>query len=226
MFVIFKKKDWQRCFQEGEEISLVSPGLLSQDLPEARNMIAPFLQSCKTDYDLEILSLIIEEILTNYTKAIAKRIYFSEQGLNVNNPEDCRKAMTRFQKEVLNNWAAFVSKYRDYHYRIWVHFRLIGDNISIRVSSNYHPTLAEQQRIVLRVNSFEKFRDLNEAYQAFDAGHGDIYDGSKGTGLGIIVVINLLNHLKVPSKNIQFKVDDSGLNTEILIPIYTASGGK
>ncbi len=205
-------------FRSGERISFLSPGLIIQELQEVANIISPFLQVSRIYYDIEILSLAIEEILTNYTKAIAKRIYFQENGLNINNPSDHHKAMKKFQREVIGNWQQFASALREHPYKIWLHLQLIDNNINVCIEGNYYPTLTEQKRIAFRIRNFENLKELNKAYQIFSSANDNIGNESEGTGLGIIVTFNFLRYLKIPVQNLQIKIGDKGFTTTILIP--------
>ena len=62
-----------------------------------------FLDECKQDYLYNCLSYCLLELLDNASKANAKRIYFQENNLDINNPEDYKNGMIHFKADLSDN---------------------------------------------------------------------------------------------------------------------------
>ena len=154
-----------------------------------------------------IYIIIFLELLDNASKANAKRIYFQEHHLDINNESDYKAGMKEFKEKLSDN-----------HYinemetgMLQVHLQLsANDIISMTVSNNTKITNSEYERIQEKIEKTREYSDMADAF-------GDI-DQTEGSGLGIITVVIMLKKLGLNTDNLKFKTTDSETVATIEVP--------
>lgn len=172
-----------------------------------QTILSVFLNECNQSYLYNYLSYCLLELLDNASKANAKRIYFQENHLDINNENDYKSGMQAFKEKLSDN-----------HYineletgMLQVHLQLsANDIISLTVSNNTKITNAEYKRIQEKI---EKTREYNDMADAF----GDI-DQTEGSGLGIITVVIMLKKLGLDTNNLKFQTTDEETVATIEVP--------
>lgn len=102
-------KELNRIFA-GEAVCFRFPGLT-----DARfSFISGFVYRLLGHYDLAYLSemvlVLLKEIISNASKANAKRIFFSRLQVNAGNAAEYDKAIRSFSQEVLREWDEFLKE--------------------------------------------------------------------------------------------------------------------
>ena len=105
-----------------------------------------FLEECDQLYLYNYLSYCLFELLDNASKANAKRIYFRENHLNINDESDYKNGMATFKEDLSEHTEHYLSELKSG--KLMVHLLLTAnDVITITVSNNTKITEAEYQRI-------------------------------------------------------------------------------
>ena len=172
-------------------------------------ILSEFLKACNQEYLFNYLSYCLFELLDNASKANAKRIYFKEHNLNINDENDYKNGMRDF-KETLNE--------NTLHYQdemeagqLKVHLLLSADDvISITVSNNTKITDLEYNRIKEKIEKTKVYNTMADAINDIDQ--------TEGSGLGIITVLIMLKKLGLASDHLQFKTTDTETIASIEIP--------
>ncbi len=168
-----------------------------------------FLDECDEAYLFNCLSYCLFELLDNASKANAKRIFFREQHLNINDQSDYENGMRNFKENLSDN----TKHYKDELEAgmLQVHLELSADDvISLSVSNNTKITEAEYKRIQEKI---EKTKGYNNVADAF----ADI-DQTEGSGLGIITVVIMLRKLGLTATSLRFNITEKETVATIEIP--------
>ena len=151
-----------------------------------QKILAIFLEECNQMYLYNYLTYCLFELLDNGSKANAKRIFFQEHHLDINNEDDYKNGMKTFKETLLENTLHYQEKLKAGELR--VHLLLTAnDVISVTVSNNTKITDSEYARIQDKINKTKVYNSIAEAVSDIDQ--------TEGSGLGIITVLVMLKKL-------------------------------
>lgn len=159
----------------------------------------------------EPLFVIQSELITNYIKAIAKRIFFAERDLNINDQTDYEKGMASFRSDSLMTFSKLPFNFSNTNYRVAIQYELNKTGIKLIISSNIVLSRTEKDRIEKRLHS-------NEQSTSVSAPFVDNIDHSEGGGLGIVLILVLLQNTGIGRSNLEFVANHEGSKTSIFIP--------
>lgn len=183
--------------------------LTSEQRSRFREILKVFLDECEQDQLFTCLSYCLLELLDNASKANAKRIFFQENNLDINNKNDYESGMKSFKAKLSENNNYYLQKLDTG--LLQVHFLLSIDNvISLQVSNNTKITAAEYERIQSKIEKCSHYESLEDAF-------GDI-DQTEGSGLGIISIVLMLKRLGLDTSHLKFKTTDDETVATIEIP--------
>ena len=184
-----------------------------------RSVMEMFLEECHQDHLKEYLNFCLSELLTNAKKANTKRVYFQEKGLDINNPEDYKKGMENFKMETLTNIDHYLELQKKAGLYIKLSLRILADKIYIEIRNNVTLTVFEKERIQQKLDSVQQYHEMNEVFT-------NVLDQSEGAGLGIIIIILMLQKVGLSKDNYQVFSDDDETVTRIILPcnkvVYSA----
>ena len=174
-----------------------------------QNILKLFLDECNEAFLFNCLSYCLFELLDNASKANAKRIFFQEQKLNINNETDYKSGMENFRKNLADNTEHYKEELSAG--KLQVHLQLSADDvICVSVTNNTKITAAESKRIQDKI---EKTKIYNEVSDAF----ADI-DQTEGSGLGIITIVIMLKKLGLDTNCLKFSTSEDETIASIIIP--------
>ena len=174
-----------------------------------QNILDVFLKECDEYYLFNCLSYCLFELLDNASKANAKRIYFKEQNLDIDNQTDYASGMKNFKSNLSDN---------KQHYKdelesglLQVHLQLsANDVISLSVSNNTKITENEYKRIQDKIDKTKNYDNVADAF-------ADI-DQTEGSGLGIITIVIMLRKLGLTMDCLKFSTTEEETVASIVIP--------
>ena len=168
-----------------------------------------FLQECNQGYLFNYLQYCLFELLDNASKANAKRIYFKEHNLNINDENDYINGMKDFKDTLNENTLHYENELEAG--KLKVHLLLSADDIiSITVTNNTKITDSEYQRIIEKIDKTKIYNTMADAINDIDQ--------TEGSGLGIITVLIMLKKLGLASDHLKFKTTDTETIATIEIP--------
>jgi len=139
----------------------------------------------KTQY-LDMIYTIIKELVTNGIKANQKRVFFEDQGLDINNENDYNKGIKLYKEKFSEKMAD------EYGLRCLARGVNIQSNIVyndtgvyIEVINNTPVIKAEEERLREKMRTSVKYNDIAEFYM-------DNMDNTEGAGLGIALIMIML----------------------------------
>ncbi len=202
---------------KGDEVTLRYPAILDSRF----NFISGFLYRLLSRFDMgflsELLLVLLKEITSNCSKANAKRIYFKEHQITVNGPADYDNAIKLFAQDVLAEWDDYILKHRNEDLYIALNIKMEGEQLRFEVENNVELLPREAERIETRLASFEKYKDIEKAFS-------EIRDSSEGAGLGIVMILLLLQNAGIPSDHFTIESAAGKTSTRIRIPRNLTAG--
>ncbi len=174
-----------------------------------QDILSVFLQECDQQYLFNYLSYCLFELLDNASKANAKRVYFKEHNLNINDENDYKDGMKMFKETLDENHLHYQEELKAGELR--VHLLLSADDvISITVINNTKITDLEYHRIKEKIEKTKVYSTMAEALEDIDQ--------TEGSGLGIITVLIMLKKLGLAADHLKFKTTDTETIATIEIP--------
>lgn len=174
------------------------------------DLLKIFLDECDQAHLFNCLSYCLLELLDNASKANAKRIYFEEEHLDINNSEDYQNGMRNFKNEITENPKHYFEELETGFLKVDLLLSL-DNTICLQVSNNTEITEVEYNRIQEKIEKTKHYTSLEDAF-------GDI-DQTEGSGLGIISIILMLKKLGLNTDNLRFKMADKRTIATIEIPV-------
>ena len=176
-----------------------------------RNVMEMFLEECHQEHLKEYLNFCLSELLTNAKKANTKRVYFKEKGLDINDPADYEKGMENFKMDTLTNIDHYLELQRKAGLYIKLALRIQADKIYIEIKNNSKLTVFEKERIQQKLDSVQQYKNMDEVLT-------NVLDQSEGAGLGIIIIILMLQKVGLSKDNYQVISDYDETITRIILP--------
>ena len=176
-----------------------------------RKVMEMFLEECHQDHLKEYLNFCLSELLTNAKKANTKRVYFQEKGLDINDPADYEKGMENFKMETLTNIDHYLELQRKAGLYIKLSLRIQADQIYIEIKNNSKLTVFEKERIQQKLDSVQQYKEMDEVFT-------NVLDQSEGAGLGIIIIILMLQKVGLSKENYQVISEGNDTITRIILP--------
>ena len=174
-----------------------------------QKILAIFLEECNQMYLYNYLTYCLFELLDNGSKANAKRIFFQEHHLDINNEDDYKNGMKTFKETLIENTLHYQEKLKAGELR--VHLLLAAnDVISVTVSNNTKITDSEYARIQEKIKKTKVYNSMAEAVSDIDQ--------TEGSGLGIITVLVMLKKLGLDANNLKFDTTENETVATIEIP--------
>ncbi len=183
-----------RCLLKGEQINFFLKGSAECTLHRLSGLIFRALSRLGIEFIHDIIMMVLEETFVNFTKANAKRIYFKENQYDIHSIEDYEVAMTSFSHDVLANWKNFHQKNESSFSQTSLRIKIQDDSIFFQMENPSEMTPCEYERIKDRFQSFQKHRNIQEAFS-------EIEDSAEGAGLGIFLNLSLLANAGISAEN-------------------------
>jgi len=172
--------------------------------------LSVFLKESDQEYLYNCLSYCVLELLDNASKANAKRIYFQEKNLNINDAKDYAEGMQSFRNDITEESKYYLDKTETAEFHI--DLRLNADGVlKISVSNNTGLTDFEYERIQKKVEQCKKYETMADALMDIDQ--------TEGSGLGIISIILMLRKFGLTEEQLTFERKENETEVTITIPI-------
>ncbi len=176
-----------------------------------RTVMETFLDECHQEHLKEYLNFCLSELLTNAKKANTKRVYFKEKNLDINNREDYEKGMENFKMDTLTNIDHYLELQKKAGLYIKLSLKILADKIYIEIINNSKLTVFEKERIQQKLDSVQQYSNMDEVLTS-------VLDQSEGAGLGIIIIILMLQKVGLSKENYQLITTDEETITRIILP--------
>jgi len=176
------------------------------------DVLTVFLKELDQTQMVEYLNYCLNELITNAKKANTKRIYFKQKNLDITNPEDYDLGLKTFKEDTLNN----INYYLDLQKKAGLYVKLIlqvrNNKIKIEVRNNSTLTVFEYKRIHDKLSRAQQYTSVEDALS-------QILDDSEGAGLGLVIMILMLEKIGLTEENFQSLCENGETITRIILPL-------
>ncbi len=176
-----------------------------------RGIVEQFLDACHHENLKEYLNFCLGELLTNSKKANTKRVYFKEKGLDINDPDDYEKGMASFKQDTFETIDHYLELQKKEGLYVKLKMHLKVDKIIIEIKNNCVLTKFEEERIKNKLEAAQQYHRMEDVV-------ANVLDQSEGAGLGIIIIILMLEKVGLSKNNFRIYSTDTETITEMVLP--------
>jgi hypothetical protein len=185
-------------------------------------VIGTFLDYAEQSRFKDIIIYCIQELAVNAKKANTKRVYFIEQGLDLNDIGDYKRGMSSFKDETLNNINYYLELQRQHGLYIRLVLQLKDNIVTLEVRNNVTISEVEYERIRKQLLTARKYDDMKDAIlQVMDEpeeGTVQMVDDSEGAGLVLVMLVIMLKKLGLGANAFDILKDGNETIARIVIP--------
>ena len=175
-------------------------------------ILSLFLTELNQPHMIQYLTYNLNELVVNAKKANTKRIYFQEKNLDIFNLDDYNIGMKTFKNDTLNNIKYYLQKQKDAGLYVKLILQIQNNTIKIEVKNNSKITPFELERINQKLAQAKQFDSIQDALTT-------VLDDSEGAGLGLVILILMLEKIGMSKENFQTITNDSETITRITLPL-------
>ena len=154
----------------------------------------------------------VQELAVNAKKANTKRVYFTERGLELSNPEDYKEGMANFKEDTLSNIAHYLQLQKEKGLYIRLILQIKKNIIYIEVRNNVAVTKTELIRIHDKLARSRQYNNLDEALT-------QVLDDSEGAGLGLVILVLMLKKMGLDEDCFDVLGTDKETIARLVIPL-------
>jgi putative nucleotidyltransferase with HDIG domain len=175
-------------------------------------ILSLFLTELNQTHMIQYLTYSLNELVVNAKKANTKRIYFKEKNLNIFDLNDYNKGMKTFKNDTLNNINYYLKLQKDAGLYVRLILQVKNNNIKIEVRNNSKITPFEKERIQQKLEQAQQYESIQDALTT-------VLDDSEGAGLGLVILILMLEKIGMTKENFQTITNDTETITRITLPL-------
>lgn len=176
------------------------------------NVLMSFLAELGQQHMGTYLKYCLNELVTNAKKANTKRIYFKEKNLNLFDDKDYELGMQTFKEDTLNNIRYYLGLQKSGGLYVKLILQTRNNKIKIEVRNNSELTFREYKRMHDKLSRAQQYTSVDQAMS-------QVVDLSEGAGLGIIIMILMLEKIGLTEENFQILCENGETITRIILPI-------
>ncbi|TGK17931.1 HDOD domain-containing protein [Leptospira fluminis] len=155
---------------------------------------------------------ILRESVMNAIKANSKRIFFSDNNLNISDPLDYAKGMENFKKEMIRDKDRYAELLEKLKFHCLITMAFNRTSFLMRVSNNVSIIPEELKRVENRIGKSREYNDLGEVF-------ADHADDSEGAGLGLAMSLLMLKNEGIEGDCYKLKAEGEITSAYIKIPL-------
>lgn len=175
-------------------------------------ILSLFLTELNQPHMIQYLTYSLNELVVNAKKANTKRIYFQEKNLDIFNLDDYNIGMKTFKNDTLNNIKYYLQKQKDAGLYVKLILQIQNNTIKIEVKNNSKITPFELERINQKLAQAKQFDSIQDALTT-------VLDDSEGAGLGLVILILMLEKIGMTKDNFQTITNETETITRISLPL-------
>ena len=176
------------------------------------SVLKAFLNELNQDQMSEYLTYCLNELLVNSKKANTKRIFFKQKNLDIFNEEQYSEGIKSFKAETLSN----IRYYLDLQKKAGLYVKLVlqarNNKIKIEVRNNSELTVEEYKRMHDKLSRAQQYTSVDQAMT-------QVLDETEGAGLGLVIMILMLEKIGLTEENFQILCENGETITRIILPL-------
>ena len=176
------------------------------------SVLSAFLAELNQSQMTEYLTYCLNELTTNSKKANTKRIYFKEKHLDLLDASDYAKGMEHFKDDTLSNIAHYLQLQKQDGLYVKLILQTRNSKIKIEVRNNCELLPTEYKRMHDKLSRAQQYTAVDQAFE-------QVLDDSEGAGLGLIIMILMLEKVGLTEENFQIVCENGETITRIILPL-------
>lgn len=180
------------------------------------DILAAFLTELGQEHMIQYLTYCQQELITNAKKANTKRIYFKDKNLDINNEFEYNEGMQDFKRTTLNNIAYYLEKQKRSGLYVKLVIQYRNKKIKMEVRNNSMLNVFEYKRIHDKLSRVQQYTSVDDALN-------QILDETEGAGLGLIIMILMLEKIGMTEENFQVICEKGETITRIILPVSSST---
>lgn len=202
----------REAIEKGIPISITTYTLPHDMEVYMAEVLGAFLKELKQDHMIQHLEYCLNELVVNAKKANTKRVYFAEKKLDIFDQTQYEHGMKSFKQDTLNNINYYLKKQKESGLFVKLILQAKNNKMKIEVRNNAKLTIFEYKRITERITQAKKYSSIEEAVMS-------VLDDSEGAGLGLVIIILMLEKLGMTPENFQTICEHGETITRIILPV-------
>ncbi len=192
------------AISESKTLTVKTTSYLSRERKYIDRILKQYLDEIEKPFMVNQVAYCLHELAGNANRANAKRVYFDEKGLDIHSSGDYQRGLSTFRNDAFGQIKEYNAKQKAAGLYIKIDFHLKNAHLRIRVRNNTPLTEEEKLRINKKFEVMKQFSSLPESYSLLE-------DYSEGAGLGLVMILQLLNNLGFGNEALS--VDSDGEET-------------
>lgn len=176
------------------------------------SVLKAFLEELNQNQMVIYLTYCLNELVTNSKKANTKRIFFREKHLDITNPEQYAEGMKTFKTETLGNIKYYLALQKQAGLYVKLILQARNNKIKIEVRNNSELTVEEYKRMHDKLSRAQQYTSVDQALT-------QVLDDTEGAGLGLIIMILMLEKIGLTEENFQVICENGETITRIILPL-------
>ena len=176
------------------------------------DVLTAFLTELNQQQMIQYLNYCLNELITNAKKANTKRVYFKEKDLDITNEREYNIGMKTFKEDMLNNINYYMQLQKNAGLYVKFMLQMRNNKIKIEVRNNSALTVFEYKRIHDKLARAQQYTSIEEALT-------QILDDTEGAGLGLVIMILMLEKIGLTEENFQTLCENGETITRIILPL-------
>lgn len=202
----------KKAAQSGIPLTITTYTLPHEIEVYVEQVLETFLREVGHEKLKDYLSYCVRELAVNAKKANTKRVYFTERGLDLNNPEDYKAGMQNFKQDTLDNIAHYLQLQKEKGLYIKLIFQAKGPTVILEIRNNVAVSKTELIRIHDKLARSRQYNSLEEALT-------QVLDDSEGAGLGLVILVLMLKKVGLDEDCFDIVSNDTETIARISVPL-------
>ena len=176
------------------------------------SVLTAFLEELNQNQMIEYLIYCLKELATNAKKANTKRVFFREKNLDIFNADDYATGMQTYKDITMNNIKYYLKMQKEAGLYIKVVLQTRNGKIKMEVRNNCELTIYEYKRMHDKLSRAQQYTSIDQALS-------QALDDTEGAGLGLIILILMLEKIGLTEENFQILSENGETITRIILPM-------
>jgi len=213
--LVVDEKKIKKAIQSGLPLTVITYTLPKEIEIYIEQVIEIFLKETNQLKLKDYIVYCVQELAANAKKANTKRVYFTEQKLDINDPDDYKSGIKKFKEDTLSEIDRYLNLQKKKGLYIKVILQINRNTINIEIRNNVEATKTEQARIQDKLERAKQYNGLEDALT-------QTLDDIEGAGLGLIILVLMLKKIGLAYEAFSLKTKEKETVANISIPLDAA----
>ena len=208
---IEQRKQIYEKITKGEPVKLSFKYVTDDLLMFINSILTRELAKHDLQYLIYSIITILRELIVNSLKANAKRIFFENHNLDINNPSDYKTGVERFKEEIIGDFDSIKDEILSNSHNINFNISEESDSLLFTIKNSVPIIPEELIRINSRIDIAVQLANFSDIYDKIE-------DETEGAGLGIALIVMFLKSMGIAPSSFTIKSDNKVTVASVQIP--------